>query len=145
MPTQRTAFIDDDFCFACGQKNPLGLALSFDVREDGTCATEFTAAAHHQGFAGILHGGLIATIADDLMNNHLFRGFGVYTATAELSTRFKAPAPLGEPLVFTSRRTAARGKVHEMECDVRKKSDGSLLAVCKGRFIEVSVPSAKIL
>jgi len=130
-------FVDDDYCFACGQKNPMGLCLTFTLSDDGTCTTEFTGLPHHQGFKGVLHGGIIATVADDLMNNHLFRMHGVSTATAELKMRFKKPAPLLEPLTFTSRRMGGRGKIHEMECDVRLKSDETLLATAKGRFMEI--------
>ena len=130
-------FYDNDYCFACGSKNPLGLNLQFTLEGDGTCSTEFTASQHHQGFRDVLHGGLIATIADDLMNNHLFRMYGASTATAELTSRFKKPAPLGVTLVFTSRRVEVKGRIHEMECHVRAKGEEAILAVCKGRFIEV--------
>lgn len=131
-------FIDNDYCFACGGKNPLGLCLKFTLHANGECTCEFAGAPHHQGFAGVLHGGIIATIADDLMNNHLFRMFGASTATAELTVRFKKPAPLGEPLVFTSRRTGSRGKIHEMSCDVTPKATGALLATAAGKFLEVA-------
>jgi acyl-coenzyme A thioesterase PaaI-like protein len=131
-------FYDNDYCFACGSKNPLGLNLMFHLHDDGACTTEFTASPHHQGFRDVLHGGLVATIADDLMNNHLFRMYGVSTATAELSTRFKKPTPLGVPLVFTSRRVQTKGRVHEMACEVRVKDDETVLAICKGRFIEIA-------
>ena len=130
-------FLDNDYCFACGGKNPLGLCLKFDIHGDGSCSCEFTGAPHHQGFAGVLHGGIIATVADDLMNNQIFRMFGASTATAELTTRFKKPAPLGEPLIFVSRRTRARGRIHEMECEVTLKSTGELIATASGRFLEV--------
>ena len=138
MNKQIASFVDDDFCFACGQKNPLGMALSFEILPDGACRTEITPGAHHQGFAGIFHGGLMATVADDLMNNHLFRGFGAYVATVELSIRFKKPAPVGLALVFTSRLAKSTSTVYEMTCEVRGKDEGALFAVATGRFMRVS-------
>ncbi len=137
-PASGKVFIDNDYCFACGGKNPLGLCLKFTLHESGECTCEFAGAPHHQGFAGVLHGGIIATIADDLMNNHLFRMFGKSTATAELTVRFKKPAPLGETLVFTSRLTKSRGKIHEMSCEVTLKKSGALLSTASGRFLEVA-------
>jgi acyl-coenzyme A thioesterase PaaI-like protein len=136
MSNENVAFTDNDYCFACGSKNPLGLCLTFTLHDDGTCTSEFTASPHHQGFAGVLHGGLIATIADDLMNNHLHRMYRVTTATAELTTRYRKPAPTGVPLVFTSRRTDVKGRIHEMECTVQLKGEDSVLSVSKGRFLE---------
>src|SRR6185437_14598538 len=43
-------------CFVCGTHNPHGLGLQFF--DDGkTVWTELTAAEHHQGWPGVLHGG----------------------------------------------------------------------------------------
>ena len=131
------AFIDNDYCFACGSKNPLGLCLSFTTHDDKTCTTEFTALPHHQGFEGVLHGGLIATIADDLMNNHLHRMYNLTTATAELTIRYRKPVPTETLLLFTSRLTESKGRIHEMECTVQIKGENVVLSVCKGRFLEI--------
>ncbi len=139
MSNKKSAFVDDDYCFACGSKNPLGLCLRFELHDDGSCTSEFTSSPHHQGFAGVVHGGLIATIADDLMNNHLHRMFGLTTVTAELTTRFRKPTPTCKPILFTSRRLASKGRIHEMECTAQIMGEEGILSISKGRFLEVKM------
>ncbi len=53
-------------CFGCGRKNPIGLKLKFQW--DGKTATaEFAAGENHQGWPGIVHGGIIFSILDEAM------------------------------------------------------------------------------
>ena len=53
----------DDMCFACGRKNPIGLKLQFHFDGDDYVTT-FEVRPEHQGWAGIVHGGLLATALD---------------------------------------------------------------------------------
>src|SRR5437762_54292 len=53
-------------CFVCGQQNPLGLKLRLET--DGTSVqAQFTPEVVHVGFKGIVHGGIISTLLDELM------------------------------------------------------------------------------
>lgn len=139
-------FVNNDYCFACGTKNSLGLRLVFfrAVACDGAqlYCTQVTPSPHWQGFAGVLHGGLQSTIIDDLMSNHLFNLERVWAATAELKLRFKRPVPLDQDLLFTSRLAAREGRVWRMraECRLAVDPEGPLLTLGEGRFIEVSQP-----
>ena len=45
-------------CFACGQENPIGLKLRF-TWDGQTAHAEFTPTELHQGWWGIVHGGII--------------------------------------------------------------------------------------
>ncbi|MCC7479565.1 PaaI family thioesterase [bacterium] len=132
-----TAFIDNDFCFACGSRNPLGLQLSFHREGDMLC-TRVVPTAHWQGWENVMHGGIQATILDDLMSNYFFRIQGVSVVTAELSTRFKAPVPLDRELVFRAWLTGRRGRVWEAaaDCRVHGDPDGRVLSSATGRFLE---------
>lgn len=134
-------FTDNDFCFACGMKNPLGLQLKFHVKGDLLC-TRVVPMEHWQGWAGVMHGGLQATILDDLMNNHLFRVHRVWTATAELTMRYRLPVPLDQPLLFTSKIVGNRSKVWEANgaCHLANEPEGRPLSKARGRFMEVPMP-----
>jgi hypothetical protein len=107
--------------------------------------TQLMPSPHWQGFAGVLHGGLQSTIIDDLMSNHLFRLERVWSATAELTLRFKRPVPLDQELLFVSRRVAHEGRVWRMraECRLAAEPDGAILTLGEGRFIEVSQPPSR--
>ncbi len=130
--------LDDDFCFACGSKNPLGLRLTFRMREDGRLETRFTPQPHHQGFRGILHGGIAAAIVDDLMSNHGSRLTGRYYLTAELTVRYRRPLPIGEELVATSRLVNHRHRLMELEAEITIADNPDRPCfTARGRFLEL--------
>ena len=53
---------DDKWCFACGSQNPHGLQMS-DFDFDGeTYTARWRPSKFHQGWADILHGGIVAAV-----------------------------------------------------------------------------------
>ncbi|MBM4357286.1 MAG: hypothetical protein FJ096_04175 [Deltaproteobacteria bacterium] len=52
-------------CFGCAPDHPTGFHLEFE-REGDAVRTRFVPSPHHQGPPGILHGGLVTTLADEL-------------------------------------------------------------------------------
>lgn len=141
MGNRQDVFVDNDFCFACGGKNPLGLHLDFYLHAETFC-TRVMPKPHWQGFAGVVHGGIQSTIIDDLMSNHLFRIKGVWTATADLTLRFRRPVPLDRELLFTSCVESQQGKVWTMSgsCVPAAEPDAPPLTTAAGRFVEVPQP-----
>lgn len=91
---------DDDLCFACGSKNPIGLKLSFTLKE-GRALGIFTPTQEHQGYRGMMHGGLVATLLDEAMAHYL-KMQGILGVTGRLSLRFRRPVPLEIPLTITA-------------------------------------------
>ncbi len=138
-----SAFENNDFCFACGSKNPLGLRLTFfqatDAQGGAQLCTLVTPSAHWQGFKDVVHGGLQSTIIDDLMSNHLFRLEGVWAATAELALRFRRPVPMDRQLLFASRVESHQGRVWNMHatCRLAEQPEGPALTTGTGRFVEL--------
>ena len=53
-------------CFICGMDNPIGLHAQFYNMEDGSVISPVTFREEHQSFPGRVHGGLIATMLDEL-------------------------------------------------------------------------------
>lgn len=139
----KTTFANNDFCFACGSKNPLGLRLAFfqagSAAGSPQLCTLVVPSAHWQGFAGVVHGGLQSTIIDDLMSNHLFRLEGVWAATVELSLRFRRPVPMDEQLLFISQVEAHRGRIWTLSatCRLAAQPEGAALTTGTGRFAEL--------
>ncbi len=137
MDTAKT-FVDNDYCFACGSKNPLGLHLTF-YREGDFMCTRVQPLAHWQGFEGVVHGGLQATIMDDMMSNYLQHVHGVWGTTAELSLRYRKPVPVDEELIFKATLKQSRGKVWEVaaHCQLADDETGQKLTTGVGRFFLV--------
>ena len=90
---------DDNFCFVCGKNNANGLKLDFVETGDGKIRCEFLPRKYHQGFAGIVHGGIIGLILDEAMVNLLWKQ-GKHVVTAHLELRLKKTADVGEKLFF---------------------------------------------
>jgi hypothetical protein len=53
-------------CFVCGEANPAGLRQRFET--DGRVVrARFTPRPEHAGFTGVVHGGILATLLDEIM------------------------------------------------------------------------------
>ena len=114
-----------DMNFVSGQANPIG--LKFDLQWDGKIGRgEFTPNELHQGWVGIVHGGIIECLLDEAMAwTAWYEGMNV--ATAAIQVRFKRPAKIGEPLVITASTTKRRRNLVDAEAKMTLK-DGTLIA-----------------
>jgi uncharacterized protein (TIGR00369 family) len=92
------ALSEDGWCFVCGQDNPLGLRLKWTLDAEGKSATHFRASRHHQGWIGVVHGGILAAVLDEAMAQRLRLG-GLQTVTARLDIRYRRPTPVDVPLI----------------------------------------------
>jgi uncharacterized protein (TIGR00369 family) len=114
-----------DMCFVCGQKNPIGLKLNF-TREGKEVKAEFTPGKLHQGWSGVVHGGIISSILDEAMSYAaLFEG--VNTITARMQARFKRPVRINEHLTITAHLTKKTRRLVEAKAELKLK-DGTPLA-----------------
>src|SRR5215213_8751067 len=53
-------------CFICGLENPVGLHLHIYETEPGVVETTYIAPEHFQGYPGVLHGGIVGAIIDEI-------------------------------------------------------------------------------
>ena len=128
------------FCFGCGNENPHGLRMEFRV-EDGRAVSEFTATRHLQGYPGRVHGGGVATMLDEAMGWACY-GIGALGITMKITTRFRKPVPLDEPLTISGWVTRERGRYIELRSELRT-AGGQLLAEADGLFTRVTGAQAE--
>jgi uncharacterized protein (TIGR00369 family) len=126
--------VDDHYCFACGMKNPDGLRIQWKV-EGLTTSAEFTPDRKYQGWKGILHGGIIATLLDEAMTRLAWVVCGG-ALTAEMTVRFVSPAKIGELLQVRGEIIGQSRKIVEMKASVQHAS-GGLIAHSTGKAIKV--------
>ena len=98
---RRYAFADHN-CFACGGENPIGMRLHI-VLGDGTASTTWTVGHDYVGWSDKAHGGIIATLLDEVMA-WAPSSFDSWAVTAEMSVRYRSPASPGEELTATGTR-----------------------------------------
>ena len=141
METWPKAPIDVDrneLCFGCGKKNPIGLKLDFEW--DGkTARTEFTPTELYQGWAGIVHGGILNSILDEAMAYAaLFEG--VHCITARMETRIRRPARVGEALLITSSVTGKSRKLIETKASITLEDGTPVAEGTSSQFIIKTEP-----
>lgn len=129
--------LTDHNCFGCGRLNLHGLQLSFFANEDGHGVwAPFTPTVAVEGYGGMVHGGIISTILDEVMAWSLYRE-ETWAVTGQLSTRFRTPVVIGEPIRAIGSIVKDRGRVIEMHGEIRRESDGALLADATATFFRV--------
>jgi uncharacterized protein (TIGR00369 family) len=109
----------------CGEKNPAGLHLTFQIQE-GRVSTEFTPRKIHQGYKDIVHGGLISTILDEAMVKAALMQ-GLPAVTAEMTVRFRNPLMTGEKARVEATIVKTNRKIIETAAMIRK-SDETVVA-----------------
>ena len=120
-------------CFGCGQDNPIGLKLSFQW--DGkTARAEFTPTDLHQGWSGILHGGIIACILDEAMGNVTLLA-GMKCVTADMKVRLRRQVSIGKSLIITSSITKKNRKLVKTRAAVSLKNGDPIAEATGTQFI----------
>jgi len=117
--------LNEGFCFGCGQNNPMGLKLHF-IKDGEVLRTEYTPNKMHQGWPGLLHGGIVATLLDEVMSNVAY-ATGKTCLTAEMDLRQRKPIKIDETLVITAWITRHRSKIIETAGKICLK-DGTVVA-----------------
>jgi uncharacterized protein (TIGR00369 family) len=98
-----------------------------------TVECRLTLPERFQGWQGIAHGGIVAMLLDEGMA-YAAATRGHLGVTAELKMRFRAPVPLGSPLLVRGRVEWQRSNVLGVSSDVLD-AGGTVLAAGQGRFV----------
>jgi uncharacterized protein (TIGR00369 family) len=125
-------------CFGCGETNPRGMHLRFD-RDDARqrVVGKFRLGAEYQGATGFVHGGIIATVLDEVMSK-VSRFFDVRAVTAELTIEYLKPVRVDQDLAVEGFNARRNGRQLYHEGEIRDAA-GTLLARGRGRFVVVDL------
>ncbi|HPU46466.1 MAG TPA: PaaI family thioesterase [Bacteroidales bacterium] len=77
----------DDFCFGCSDRNPVGLHLEFYDYGDYV-ESEWKANKNYEGWHGVLHGGIVATLLDEVGSWVIVSKICRAGMTVELNVRY---------------------------------------------------------
>ncbi len=122
-------------CFGCGELNPFSLGLKFHQKGDEVY-TDFIPEQRHQGYPGLLHGGITSTILDEVMSNSI-AAIGLRALTARLEIRFRQSIPIGQKLRAEGRITRKKSRTIDTEGFIYLE-DGRLAAEANARFMLMS-------
>ena len=108
---------DLNLCFGCGKKNPIGLKLEF-VDSDSVIRAKWQPSETFQGYPNVLHGGIIATLLDEIGAWCVSVKVGTAGVTSEINIKFL------NPVYINSGET-------ELEAEVLNISDRSARISCR--------------
>jgi uncharacterized protein (TIGR00369 family) len=112
------------WCFVCGPRNPIGLRTAWTLEEDGAARARYQPLREHQGWSGLVHGGILSALLDEAMAQRL-KLEGIRAVTASISVRFRRPTPIDGPLLVEGRIVEASGRRYRMRAAIRDGSEGA--------------------
>jgi len=124
-------------CFVCGMQNPIGLKLIFEG--DGERVwTKFTAEQQHQGYPGVLHGGMTFALLDEVIGRAAMEldESSPWMMTAKAEMRYRKPVPIGEELTLMGELTKIRSRAVEGRGELRL-SDGTIAVEASAMYVKV--------
>lgn len=129
--------LEEHNCFGCGTLNAAGLHLHFyELPGEAGVWAPFTPTTAFEGYGGMIHGGIVSTMLDEIMAWSLYRT-GTWAVTATMSTRFRKPVEVGVPVRLVGWPERDRGRVIETRGEVRRASDDRVLAEATATFMRV--------
>ncbi len=83
-----------------------------------------------------MHGGLLALVLDEVLSRAALEKHGLTWVTAELTTRLKQPAAVGETLRITAWITSVRPRLIACAGEVRSVPDNRLIASGQAKMMQ---------
>ena len=120
-------------CFACGSLNAHGLQLMLHV-EHARAWTELTLDRRFEGWEGIVHGGILCTILDEVMAWSLVATDN-WGLTARMTVSFQKPVLVGRPIRAEGTILRVRRRLHETTSRIVDLETGVTLATAEGTYV----------
>ena len=119
-------------CVVCGTASGRGLRLVFRSSEDGSVQATFDCERAYEGYANILHGGVVSALLDGAMTNCLFahEHAGV---TAELTVRFRHPVCTDATATVRAWIERCSPPLHVLRAELAQ--EGQVKATARGKFM----------
>jgi acyl-coenzyme A thioesterase PaaI-like protein len=133
-------------CFACGQRNPFGLHLVFHIENESIVA-DFQPREEHQGFPGVIHGGIVASVLDETMGRAAMLGsHPEWTMTGRLEIRYRRYVPYGPLLRVRATLGTERQRMHQASGVLTLADDERVVfAEAQGTFMSLPAQAAEMI
>jgi acyl-coenzyme A thioesterase PaaI-like protein len=125
-------FPNDGGCFGCSRTHPSGLNLRFRRRGERVLS-RYTIAHRFHGAPGVAHGGIVATILDEISCAAAVFVADRFVVTGELTVRYERPVPVEAPLDVEA-EIVGTGNPRYVEIVARIRRDDVVLARSSGKF-----------
>jgi acyl-coenzyme A thioesterase PaaI-like protein len=122
-------------CFACGSLNEHGLGMTIHI-DRARAWSELTLEPRFEGWTGVAHGGILATLLDEIMG-WTMAADDDWGVTARLAVDYRKPVPVGSSLRVEGWITRARRRVVETSGRVVDRPNGVELATATATYVLV--------
>lgn len=131
-------WVDDRYCFACGEKNPIGMKLQFFLKND-FIETSFVFPKEFQGYKDTVHGGMISLLLDEVMVNLPWKKYQVPVVSAEINVKLKKPLKIGEKVIARAWIEKERRKIFYVKGIVMKEETSEIIAEATAVCVKVEI------
>jgi len=101
MPNLRVKY-ESLGCWVCGEGNPDGFKVTFSTGDNDSIFFKTRIPSKYQGYDGVVHGGLISALLDEVMANCFFL-IGIRCVTTEMHIRFFKPLPVEHEVIVSGK------------------------------------------
>ncbi len=126
-------------CFVCGVENPSGLKLNFYETEPGEVVVETIVPERFQGYPGVVHGGIIASMVDEALGR-VHMGADPekprFMYTARLTVQYRHPVPTQKPIKIIGHAEKQKKRTATSKAEIYGP-DGDLLVEAEAVLINV--------
>ncbi len=131
--------IADNYCFVCGRDNPRGLRIKVKYFPDELAAeTRLALPREYQGWADVIHGGILSTLLDEMMAHAVWR-FAGPGVTLSMEVRFHHPLKPDETIRVKGVLAHGNSRRRTASAQITRDSDNQLIATAKSRFLLLEV------
>lgn len=126
-------------CFVCGLENEHGLHLRFYETADGEVTVETIVPDHFQGYPGIVHGGIVASLVDEALGRvHMGPASNPrFMFTAKINVNYRKPVPTEKPIRIVAHAVKNKRRSATSVCNIYGPDDELLV---KADALLVNVP-----
>ena len=128
-------------CFICGLENPIGLHLHIYETKAGVVESQYIAPDHFQGYPGVLHGGIVAAIIDEISGRAHMGSDPMnprFMFTGKLEVRYRRNVPIGKMLKIVGKAGKSKRNFAEAWAGIYDAETDELLAEGTAMHIDVA-------
>ena len=124
-------------CFVCGTQNPCSLHLKFYSTAPGQVAADYTVPEQFQGYPGVVHGGIVAAMLDEVAGrSHMDGDPPRFMYTARLELRYRRNVPVGQPLRLVGQAGRSKGRTAAATAMIYDQ-EGNMLAEAEALLVDI--------
>jgi uncharacterized protein (TIGR00369 family) len=130
---------NSDMCFVCGRNNPVGLNLQFFDNGKDEVFSDYTVADRYQSYPGIVHGGILASMLDEVVGRVAIIGdHHHFMVSVKLQVLYRHPVPVETPLKIRGQIVRLRGRLGKAQGEIILP-DGKI--ACEAAITLADVPA----